>query len=130
MDWSNPAELNLLINVYENKSRWLNPEGDIVISHICPASQTVIEKALCKIERAKGETESKSRLNEGLQSIVRDTLTRVSKKDTVDILNWGLQKKFLDMEKAKISDYGPIIPMMFESLLGTSYYEEVSALSA
>lgn len=125
MDWSQPGELNLLINVYENKFRKLNTEGDIVISKICQASQKTIEKAICKIERAKGETELKISLVDGLKSIVKDTLLTVKKAETVNILNWGLQQKFLDIEKATASDYGAIIPMMFESLEGTEYYEKV-----
>jgi NADP-dependent 3-hydroxy acid dehydrogenase YdfG len=128
MDWSDPSELNLLINVYENKSRTVNSEGDIVISHICPSSKVVIEKALCRIERASGEKESKEMLVQGLKEMVRDALTTVNKKDTVDILNWGLQPKYLDIEKAKVSDYGAIIPMLFESLEGTVYYNQVEKL--
>ncbi|WP_276373771.1 polysaccharide biosynthesis protein [Chryseolinea sp. H1M3-3] len=128
MDWSDPSELNLLINVYENKSRTVNSEGDIVISHICPSSKVVIEKALCRIERASGEKESKEMLVQGLKEMVRDALTKVNKKDTVDILNWGLQQKYLDIEKAKVSDYGAIIPMLFESLEGTVYYNQVEKL--
>ena len=129
MDWSQPSELNLLINVYESKSRRLNPEGDMVISKICQASQNVIEKTLCKIERAKGQDDLKKTLIDGLKSIVRDTLATVAKEETVNILNWGLQKKFLDIEKAKAADYGAIIPMMFESLEGSIHYEKVSYLN-
>jgi hypothetical protein len=128
MDWSQPGELNLLINVYENKSRKLNVEGDIVISNICQPSKQVVEKVLCKLERVKGETEMKRCLIEGLKAIVKDTLMTVDKRGTVNILNWGLQKKFLEIEKAKVSDYGAIIPMMFESLEGTEYYDQVSTL--
>ena len=128
MDWSDPSELNLLINVYENKFRRFNDEEDIVISHICPASQKTVEKAFCRIERAKGEQECKRALIEGLREIVRCSQSQANKKDTVDILNWGLQKKFLEVENAKVSDYGDIIPIMFESLEGTEYYEEVRHL--
>ncbi len=128
MDWSDPSELNLLINVYENKFRTLNTEGDIVISHICPSSKSVIEKVLCRIERASGEKESKAILVQGLKEMVKDALTLVNKKDTVDILTWGLQQKYLDIEKAKVSDYGAIIPMLFESLEGTDYYKQVEEL--
>jgi len=128
MDWSAPSELNVLINVYENKFRKLNAEGDIVISRISQASQKIIEKALCKIERAKYEADLKTYLIEGLKSIVNDTLCTVDKRETVNILNWGLQKKFLEIEKANVSDYGPIIPMMFESLEGSGYFEQVSDL--
>jgi hypothetical protein len=128
MDWSDPSELNLLINVYENKYRTFNEEKDIVISHTCSSSKTVIEKALCKLERVTGEKETKACLIEGLKDIVRDSLKNVNKKDTVDILNWGLQQKFLDIEKAKVSDYGAIIPLMFESLERTDYSKQVEGL--
>ncbi len=128
MDWSDPSELNLLINVYENKFRTFNEEKDIVISHICSSSKSVIEKALCNIERATGEKETKASLIEGLKDIVRDSLKKVNKKDTVDILNWGLQQKFLDIEKAKVSDYGAIIPLLLESLERTEYSKQVEGL--
>jgi hypothetical protein len=128
MDWSNPSELNLLINVYENKFRSFNHDEDIVISHICGASKTIVEKILCKLERVKGEQETKVCLVEGLKTIVKDSLQNVNKRHTVDILNWGIQQKFLDIDNAKVSDYGSIIPMMFESLEGTEFYGQVAEL--
>ena len=72
--------------------------------------------------------ESKACLIEGLKAIVEDSLTSVNKKDTVDILNWGLQPKFLELEKSKAGDYGVIVPMMFQSLEGTAYYKDVADL--
>jgi len=128
MDWSNPCELNLLINVYENKSRKLNEDDDIVISHVCSGSHKIIEKAICKLERVKGEVETKNVLLAGLKEVVRSSLEQANKVDTVKILNWGLQQKFLDVENAKVSDYGAIIPMMFESLEDSEYYEAVKHL--
>lgn len=128
MDWTNPQELNLLINVYEQKFRRYNHDNDIIISHICPINEAVLEDVLEKIEKASGEKENKEFLVEGLKRIVRESLRHVDKKDTVNILNWGLQQKYLDMDKAKISDYGPIIPFMFESLEGTEYYKQVENL--
>ena len=128
MDWSNPQELNLLINVYEQKYRRYNHENDIIISHTSPIDGRIVEKALVNIERATGEDDNKVYLIEGLNEIVRDSLNRVDKQDTVNILNWGLQQKFLEIEKAKPSDYGPVIPMMFESLEGSGYYKQVENL--
>lgn len=130
MDWSRPSELNLLINVYESKVRSINDEKDIVISHICPASKSVIERAICEIQKANGEEPVKKVLLAGLKDIVKDSLSTCNKKDTVDILNWGLQPKYLEIENAKVSDYGDIIPMMFESLEGSLYYKDVAGLRA
>ena len=64
MDWSDPSELNLLINVYENKFRRFNDEEDIVISHICPASQKTVEKSFLQdrtCERRTGMQKSPDR---------------------------------------------------------------------
>lgn len=128
MDWSNPQDLNLLINVYEQRYRRYNQDNDIIISHICPINKNVLEKVIHKIERATGENDMKECLVEGLKEIVKESLLHVDKEDTVNILNWGLQQKFLGIEKAKISDYGPIIPLMFESLEGSEYYKQVENL--
>lgn len=128
MDWANPQELNLLINVYEQRYRRYNHENDIIISHTSPTDGRIVEKVLMNIERATGEEDSKKYLIEGLKEIVKDALNRVDKQDTVNILNWGLQQKFLEIEKAKASDYGPIIPMMFESLERTEYRKQVENL--
>jgi hypothetical protein len=128
MDWSNPQELNLLINVYEQRYRRYNHDNDIIISHTSPVNATIVEKVLRDIALARGEADSKLYLVEGLKEIVRDSLNRVDKQDTVNILNWGLQQKFLEAEKAKASDYGPIIPMMFESLERSEYQKQVDNL--
>jgi nucleoside-diphosphate-sugar epimerase len=128
MDWANPQELNLLINVYEQRYRRYNHDSDIIISHTSPIDGNLVDSVLGNIEKATGEDDNKTYLIEGLRKIVRDALNRVDKQDTVNILNWGLQQKFLEIEKAKHSDYGPIIPMMFESLEGTAYHKQVENL--
>ena len=128
MDWSNPQELNLLINVYEQRYRRYNHENDIIISHTSPIDVKIVENVVAKLEHATGEDGNKTNLIEGLKEIVKDSFTKVDKQDTVNILNWGLQQKFLEIEKAKPSDYGPVIPMMFESLDGSDYYRRVENL--
>jgi nucleoside-diphosphate-sugar epimerase len=128
MDWSNPQELNLLINVYEQRYRRYNHDNDIIISHTSPIDAKIVENVVAKIKRATGEDGNKVTLIEGLKEIVKDSFTKVDKQDTVNILNWGLQQKFLEIEKAKPSDYGPVIPMMFESLEGSDYYRRVENL--
>lgn len=128
MDWSNPQELNLLINVYEQRYRRYNQDGDIIISHISPVSERVVTRALQNIGTSVSESDSRENLILGLKAIVRDSLSHVVKDDTVNILNWGLQQKFLEVEKARMEDYGPVIPMMFESLENSEYYKQVEGL--
>jgi hypothetical protein len=126
LDWSDPTELNLLINVYENKYRTYNREADIVICHICPTNKQVLEQVLHQLRKAVGEEETKTKLVEGLRLLVREVLKGVSKQETVNILNWGLQPHLLEIEKAKICDYGEMIPLLLESLAGSAYYNKVN----
>ncbi|MEJ1238186.1 polysaccharide biosynthesis protein [Chryseolinea sp. T2] len=128
MDWSNPHELNLLINVYEQRYRKYNQDNDIIISHIAPVNDDLIAQTLEPIVNSTGDTDSFTAMKSALRQIVEDSLQRVDKDDTVNILNWGLQQKFLDAEKAKASDYGQIIPMMFKSLETSDYYKHVEGL--
>jgi len=128
MDWSNPQELNLLINVYEQRYRKYNSSNDIIISHLAPVSDDLIDTVLAPILTSEGDEETFSLMKKALREIVADSLTRVDKNDTVNILNWGLQQKFLDSEKAQASDYGPIIPMLFKSLEKSEHNTQVLGL--
>ncbi len=128
MDWSKPEELNLLVNVYEQRHRRYNKGNDIIISRITPVNEELVYKATEKISDAANDSQAQYALVKGLREIVSDSLAYVDKTDTVNILNWGLQQKFLHIEKAKMSDYGPIIPMMFESLESSNHYQKVENL--
>ena len=128
MDWSNPQELNLLINVYEQRYRKYNEGNDIIISHIAPVSDDLVASVIRPIFAAKCEQDSFAAMKDALRAIVEDSLQRVNKDDTVNILNWGLQQKYLDAEKSKMTDYGPIIPMMFASLRKSAHYKAVEGL--
>ena len=128
MHLTNPQELNLLINVYEQRYRKYNEANDIIISHIAPVSDDVIAASIEPIIQASGDKDSFAALKSALRAIVEDSLHRVNKDDTVNILNWGLQQKCLDAEKSKISDYGPVIQMMFKSLEKSEHYKEVEGL--
>ncbi len=128
MDWSNPQELNLLINVYEQRYRAYNDAEDIIISHIAPISDALVARGTKAIVNASGDKDSLEALRSTLRDITEDSLTRVNKCDTVNILTWGLLPKYLEAEKAKPSDYGLIIPMLFDSLKKSGRYHEVALL--
>jgi hypothetical protein len=128
MDWSKPSELNLLINVYENRFRRITGAEDIIVSNILKCSKSALDRALDSLRSANTEEEAKANLIAGLKDIVIETLAEADKRDTVNILGWGLDKKIMEFEHAKHSDYGPIIPMLFQSLENTPYYSKVEHL--
>lgn len=80
MDWSDPDDLNLLINVYEYKQRSVNAAGDIVVSEISPTDKAVLLAALKDIERSSNDSDARNRLLRGLRNITRVRLTRWTKK--------------------------------------------------
>lgn len=128
MDWSKPNDLNLLINVYEQQHRRLNRSNDIIISRISSPDPGIVNRVLEQLKNAKGEKEIKIALIEGLKKIVTDVLTKVDKEKTVDILEWGLDPQFLEMEDIQVSDFGAVVPLLMKSLEGSRYYHEVEGL--
>ena len=116
LDWSRPNELNLLINVYEQKHRHFNEGEDIIISRACPTSQLALVRALQKIEDADGELQTREALLEGLRSMVIDSLKQVDKEQTSSILRWGLDPGFLEMENKRVADFNTIVPLLEQSL--------------
>jgi len=64
----------------------------------------------------------------GLRRMVRRSLKEVNPKDTIDILRWGLDPRLLEMENARVSDFGAIILLLVESLANSEYYREAEGL--
>jgi len=124
-DWSNPAELNLLTNVYERKHRKLNSHEDIIITRPCSADKTLIKEVIEKISGARGDLENKKELIGGLKELVRESLKRVDKEDTADILRWGLDPKFIQMENVDITKFNTLVSLLVESLAGSKYDKEI-----
>ncbi|RZS96962.1 polysaccharide biosynthesis protein [Cecembia calidifontis] len=128
LDWNNPCELNLLINVYENQKREINEVGDIIISSICPISYRLLIKTINCIQSTHDKNSAKLVLINSIREFFKESLLEVDKKDTVNILKWGISPQFLEAEKTKISDYGHLVPILTESLKGTDYYKKIENL--
>ena len=116
MDWSKPAELNLLINVYENKTTDLNEEKDIIIFHIPSIDKYTLERSLSKIQHIKDDPSLKACLSRELKNMVQASLKYVNKNDTLKIMEWGLDPKTLAAEKSTIDDYSDIALLLRQSL--------------
>jgi len=84
----------------------------------------MINEVMKKINGVRGEMETKKELIDGLKKLVRESLKRVDKKDTADILRWGLDPKFIEMEHINIADFNTLISMLVESLAGSEYDKE------
>lgn len=125
LDWSSPGDLNLLINVYENRTKRLNPAKDIAISSIIPSESDCLEELVESLQNETGELETKEILNEGLKRIFIGSLKKVDKAVTFDILKWGIDPKFLNADKIEVSDFGEMVPLLANSLTGTVYFDRL-----
>lgn len=128
LDWNQPNELNLLINVYENQKRKLNEEQDIIISSIFPVSIDYLKDLINKLHKIDGEQNVKNLLIEGSVELFKQSLSTVNKQDTINILKWGISPKFLEAEKAVVSDYGQIVPILIESLKESPHFSQIEDL--
>ncbi|MGV3706179.1 MAG: NAD-dependent epimerase/dehydratase family protein [Arcticibacter sp.] len=129
LDWSDPGDLNLLINVYECKTRSVNTEGDIVISQLPPADPGALFALLRTLETLGGEQETRDILLSGLREITQSALREVDPIDTVRILKWGLQPEHLSAEGSSVSDFNAITSLLKETLSGSPLMEELKALN-
>jgi len=123
LNWAKPQELNLLINVYENRYMSYNDAGDIIISQISSTESAALEQALFELQKIEGELPTKECLLMGLKNVVRASLVHVDREDTLNILKWGLQPEYLFSQGTTMVDYGPTVPLLMDSLndLNVSY---------
>jgi len=132
LDWSNPHELNLLINVYECKSKYTNEEEDIIISSIVPTDVAILAQAIGNIRNSLKDDSSvnkndtvKNCLLGGLVNLVKASLVNVDKQVTIDILKWGLQPEYLSHEGTTLHDYSGVTGLLVESLDSAEFLDQV-----
>ncbi|HEY9486853.1 MAG TPA: hypothetical protein VIQ51_00895, partial [Chryseosolibacter sp.] len=90
--------------------------------------QDALDHLFASLKDAEGEMETKTCLIEGLRKIVQGILKDVPKKQTADILTWGLDRSVLEASKTTINDFGAMIPLLVESLGKTEYFKMVEHL--
>jgi hypothetical protein len=128
VDWSKPDELNLLTNVYERKHQQVNAEGDIIITHPCTTDQGTLDRVLSDMKHITNDKDAREILIGGLRKLIIESLKSVDPTETMDILRWGLDPRFLKIQKTTIADYCAIVPLLATSLEGSVYYKEVEEL--
>ncbi|MCC5937646.1 MAG: polysaccharide biosynthesis protein [Lunatimonas sp.] len=125
LDWSQSLELNLLINVYENRVRKINSSKDIIISTLIPYDESELIDFVNRLDPQLCEVEAKNLLIASMRKIFAYSLSKVDPGITYEILKWGISPKFLAADNIKVSDFGVMVPLMIESLNGTERIDEL-----
>lgn len=128
LDWKNPGDLNLLINVYESATKRVSDSEDVLISSIIPYKESHVTELIGLLQNETGEYETKAILIDGLRKIFVGSLENVDKSVTLDILTWGIDPKFLAADKLEINDFGKMVPLMVESLANSVYFDKLKAV--
>lgn len=116
LDWSRPHDLNLLINVLENKQSHLNEAEDIIISSILPVANDVLIACLDKISSVRNNGSAKEWLSSTLYNCVASSLENANEEDTVQILKWGLDANYLCHERCEAESFNEIIKILTDSI--------------
>jgi dTDP-4-dehydrorhamnose reductase len=126
-DWSKPEDLNLLVNAYETPFKRIVAEGDIIMSRPCSTNMHVLGKVLNKLENIHSETAMRECLITGLKEMVQESLKKVERNKTIDILRWGLDQS-ITQQNTLIADFNPLVQLLAQSLEGSIYYPEADEL--
>jgi hypothetical protein len=126
VNWMVPWELNHLINVYEFHHHMKhNIAGDIIISRVIPCEKKVLNHLIDNLQWVAGEHVTKNCLFRGLANVVKSMMKNVPQSLTVDVLKWGLDRKWMESEKTSVADYGPLISILVESLGNGDEYQKI-----
>jgi nucleoside-diphosphate-sugar epimerase len=128
-DWSYPGDLNLLLNVYENRTKEINEAKDIIISSIIPFESSDLLTLVELLQEENSDSRIKEVLIEGLRKLFIGSLEKVDKGVTLEILKWGIDPKFLLADKINISDFGEMVSLMINSLTDTVFFDELEELT-
>ncbi|MCX2473289.1 polysaccharide biosynthesis protein [Pedobacter sp. MC2016-05] len=128
LDWAEPHELNLLINVYENRGKKVNDEEDIIISGILPVSKQLLLTRLAEFKWSENESAARKWLMQTLKTCVADSLKNVDSRDTLNILKWGLDPNHPDFDEIHDDNFREIINLLTHTLIGTEEYKLVEKI--
>ncbi|UKT62251.1 polysaccharide biosynthesis protein [Pedobacter mucosus] len=128
MDWSNPQDLNLLINVYETRKSSVNAAEDIITSQIPATNFLILQNALFILKSANNEYSAKACLLAELKNVVQAALNKVDQHDTINILEWGLDPNVMKAENTTITDFWPTVSLLYKSLEYSEHQTQLNNL--
>ncbi|QPH40258.1 polysaccharide biosynthesis protein [Pedobacter endophyticus] len=130
LDWSQPHDLNLLINVYENNERSISGTEDIITSSILPIADDILTADLAKLSSLQNNADAKAWLTSTLYRCVASSLEKADETDTLKILKWGLDENYLSHEQCEVESFKEIIQILTDSIQTVTLKEEAQNLKA
>ncbi|MEH2066834.1 MAG: polysaccharide biosynthesis protein [Nostoc sp.] len=127
LDWSDPMDMNFLINALETPSKFIDASGDIIISALTPVREELVESKLnfliSNIDLS--EDNLKSVLTECIKEIAKVSFIDADPLRILQILKWGIDRKYMEVENISLIDYSPLIGMLTQALVGKPNFEEI-----
>lgn len=121
IDWSNPSEINTLINVMETATQTIDPSGDLIVAELAPVSLTLLAKHLTLLQAlannaAVPEVYLKEALATAIEEIARSSFAQIAPEEMLRILRWGIDARHLRAEKTALVAHQQVVELMVETL--------------
>ncbi|PPS45052.1 polysaccharide biosynthesis protein [Chroococcidiopsis sp. TS-821] len=120
-DWSQPTEINLLINALENSQ--VEASGDMMIAELACFSSKVLDKHLSIIRTLTDnlslpEANIKYELKTAIKEVTTSIFAQTSPQTLLKILKWGTNPKQLVSEGISLEHHRDIIELIAQGLYG------------
>lgn len=127
LDWSDPSDMNFLINALETSFKFVDASGDMIISKLAPVRERLVESKLnLLISNINISQENlKSVLAECIKEIAEVSFMDADPLRILQILKWGIDRKYMEVENISLIDYSPLIGMLTQALMEKRSCEEI-----
>jgi len=110
VDWSQPTEINTLINVIESQSRTIDASGDMIVSEISPFSITTLTKHLSLLRSlaenfGTPEADIRQGLADATKEIAASTFSQTAPDVLLKIWKWGFDANYLQSADQRLDAY-------------------------
>ncbi|MGG6296780.1 polysaccharide biosynthesis protein [Leptolyngbya sp. AN02str] len=104
VDWTNPSELNTLINAAEVLNKVYDPKGQMIMSYLTPFCFDTLFEQLAAVAAAVNdpnlpEQGIKQAVGDAVTAIATTSFQHVPPETLLKILKWGTDPKYLQEEK-------------------------------
>ena len=110
VDWSQPSEVNTLINVIECQWRSIDASGDMIVSEIAPFSASILAKHLLLLRSLTdnletAEADLRQGLGDAIKAIATSTFQQAPPARLLNIWKWGFDPRYWSSDNNQIDAY-------------------------
>lgn len=133
-NWSNPTEINTLINVIEIQTQHIDASGDMIVSEVPSFSYDKLDYHLAQLQALAADLDlPEAKIKQGLAEAVKDITGSIFSQVSPDLLlqiwKWGFDPNYLQLDGKPLDKYYQILLELFiEGLFRGCYCKDIHAV--